>query len=166
MKLGITEYNTGGCQHIAGTLAQADNLGIFGAQGVYAATYWPLGSDEPYCMAAFRAFRGFDGASATFGNVAVRAASSDVQSVAAYASTDSAHSGRTVFVAINRSTSAKQALFTGLDVSGTAHLYRISASSAAGQNPVRPVAAGTQAVSGPSFSLSLPPLSVTTIDIN
>ncbi|MEP6874608.1 MAG: hypothetical protein ABI887_09590, partial [Burkholderiales bacterium] len=108
----------------------------------------------------------FDGASATFGNVAVQASSSDVQSVAAYASTDSAHSGRTVFVAINRSTSPKQTLFTGLTVSGTAHLYRIGASSAAGQSPVKPVSAGAQAVSGSSLSVSLPALSVTTIDID
>ena len=165
MKLGITEYNNGGCQHIAGTLAESDNLGIFGAQGVYAANYWPLGNNETFCLAAFRAFRGFDGASATFGDVAVQANSSNVQSVSAYASTDTAHAGRTVFVAINRSTSARQTAFTGLPVSGTAHLYRISASSAAGQNPVKPVAAGTQAVSGASFSVSLPALSVTTIDV-
>jgi hypothetical protein len=165
MKLGITEYNNGGCQHIAGALAEADNLGIFGAQGVFAATYWPLGNSEPFCMAAFRAFRGFDGANAVFGDVAVQASSSDVQSVAAYASTDSAHAGRAVFVAINRSTSAHQAAFTGLPVSGTAHLWRISATSAAGQSPVKPVAAGTQAVSGSSFSVSLPALSVTTIDV-
>ena len=165
MKLGITEYNNGGCQHIAGTLAESDNLGIFGALGVYAANYWPLGNNETFCLAAFRAFRGFDGASATFGNVAVQATSSNVQSVSAYASTDTAHAGRTVFVAINRSTTALQAAFTGLPVSGTAHLYRISATSAAGQNPVKPVAAGTQAVSGSSFSVSLPALSVTTIDV-
>jgi len=165
MKLGLTEYNNGGCQHIAGTLAQADNLGIFGAQGVHAANYWPLSNNEPYCFAAFRAFRGFDGASATFGDVAVKASSSDVQSVAAYASTDSAHPGRTVFVAINRATTAKQTLLSGLPVSGTAHLWRISASSATGQSPVRPVAAGTQAVSGSSLSLALPALSVTTIDV-
>ena len=166
MKLGITEYNNGGCQHIAGTLAQADNLGIFAAQGVFAATYWPLSSSEPWCLAAFRAFRGFDGASASFGDVAVQASSSNVQAVAAYASTDSAHAGRTVFVAINRSTSAQQTAFTGLAVSGTAHLYRISTASASGQNPVKPVAAGTQAVTGSSFSVSLPALSVTTIDIH
>jgi hypothetical protein len=166
MKLGITEYNNGGCQHVAGTLAQADNLGIFGAQGVFAASYWPLGSNESYCMAAFRVFRGFDGAGATFGDVAVQATSSKVQNVAAYASTDSAHPGRAVFVAINRSTSAQQTAFTGLPVSGTAHLYRVSASSAAGQSPVAPVAAGTMAVSGSSFSLSLPALSVTTIDVH
>jgi hypothetical protein len=165
MKLGITEYNNGGCQHIAGTLAESDNLGVFGAQGVYAANYWPLGGSETYCLAGFRAFRGFDGANATFGNVSVKAVSSNVAKVAAYASTDSTHAGRTVFVAINRSTAAQQTAFSGLAVAGTAHLYRISASSASGQNPVRPVAAGTQAVSGTSFSVSLPALSVTTIDI-
>jgi hypothetical protein len=70
-----------------------------------------------------------------------------------------------VFVAINRSTAAQQVAFTGLPVSGTAHLWRVSASSASGQNPVKPVAAGTQAVSGSSFSVSLPALSVTTIDV-
>ena len=166
MKLGVTEYNNGGCKHIAGTLAQADNLGIFGAQGVRAATYWPLSSNEPYCLAAFRAFRGFDGAGAVFGDVSVQAASSDVQAVAAYASTDSAHAGRVVLVAINRSTSARQTAFTGLALSGTAHLWRISAASGAGQSPVKPVAAGTQAVSGASLSVSLPALSVTTIDIH
>jgi hypothetical protein len=31
MKIAITEYNNGGGQHIAGTIAEADNLGIFGA---------------------------------------------------------------------------------------------------------------------------------------
>jgi hypothetical protein len=134
MALGITEYNNGGCKHIAGTLAQADNLGIFGAQGVRAATYWPLASN--------------------------------VQAVAAYASTDSAHAGRAVFVAINRSASTQRVAFSGLPVSGTAQLWRISASSAAGQNPVKPVSAGAQAVSGTSFSVSLPALSVTTIAVD
>ena len=131
-----------------------------------AATYWPLASDEPFCFAAFRAFRGYDGGSAVFGDTAVQATSSNVQAVAAYASTDSAHAGRAVFVAINRSTGTQQVAFSGLPVSGTAHLWRISASSAAGQNPVKPVSAGTQAVSGTSFSVSLPALSVTTIDVD
>ncbi len=166
MKLGVTEYNNGGCQHIAGTLAQADNLGIFGAQGVFAATYWPLSSNEPTCLAAFRAFRGFDGATASFGDVSVQATSSNVANVAAYASTDSTQVGRVVLVAINRSTSTQQAAFTGLPLSGTAHLYRLSAASASGQNPIKPVAAGTQAVSGSTLSVSLPALSVTTIDVH
>ena len=166
MKLGVTEYNNGGCQHIAGTLAQADNLGIFGAQGVFAATYWPLSSNEPTCLAAFRAFRGFDGATASFGDVSVQATSSNVANVAAYASTDSTQAGRVVLVAINRSTSTQQAAFTGLALAGTAHVYRLTAASESGQNPIKPVAVGTQAVSGSTLSLSLPALSVTTIDVH
>jgi len=49
MRLSITEYNNGrGASTSAGAIAQADNLGIFGAQGLFAANLWPLNSDEPY----------------------------------------------------------------------------------------------------------------------
>ena len=34
MKVSVSEYESGGWNHIAGTIAQTDNLGIFGAQGV------------------------------------------------------------------------------------------------------------------------------------
>jgi hypothetical protein len=61
MKISITEYNNGGGLHIAGTIAQADNLGIFGAQGLFAASLWPLSSNEPYTLAGFRAYRDFAG---------------------------------------------------------------------------------------------------------
>ena len=37
MKISITEYNNGGGQHIAGTIAEADNLGI--ATGAAAECY-------------------------------------------------------------------------------------------------------------------------------
>ena len=55
MKISITEYNNGGGQHIAGTIAEADNLGIFGAQGVFAANLWSLSNNEAYSLAGFRA---------------------------------------------------------------------------------------------------------------
>jgi len=35
MKIAITEYESGGFNHIAGTIAQADNLGIFGVQNLF-----------------------------------------------------------------------------------------------------------------------------------
>ena len=46
-KLAITEYDNGGGNHIAGTIAQADNLGIYGSLGVFAATHWPLSLQVP-----------------------------------------------------------------------------------------------------------------------
>jgi fibronectin type 3 domain-containing protein len=165
MKLSITEYNNGGGLHIAGTLAQADNLGIFGAQNLFAANLWPLSNNEPYIFAGFRAFRDFDSANSSFGDTSLQATSSNIANVAVYASTDSTTPGRVVFVAINRSTSAQVTAITGQPLAGTAHLYQITATSAQSQSPIQPIPAGTQPASGSTLTATLPPQSVTTIDI-
>lgn len=164
-KMAITEYFNGGNNHIAGTLAQADNLGIFGAQGLYAATLWPIGS-APYLLGAFASFRNFDGAGHSFGDTSVAASSSNVAEVAAYVSKDSTRPGRVVMVLINRSASAQTIAVNGQPLSGTAHVFRTTASSASAQGTViAPVAAGTLAVSASTLTISLPALSVTTVDI-
>jgi hypothetical protein len=165
MKLAITEYENGGFNHIAGTIAQADNLGIFGAHGVFAANFWPPNGTYSYTLAGFRAYRGFDGASADFGDTSLQATSSAVQNVVVYASADSGTPGRVVFVAINRSSSAKVTAISGQALSGTAHLYQMTATSAAAQTAVQPVPIGTMAVSGSVLSITLPAYSVTTIDV-
>jgi fibronectin type 3 domain-containing protein len=165
MRLSITEYENGGFNHIAGTIAQADNLGIFGVQGLYAACFWPPNGTYSYALAGFRAFRGFDGASASFGDTSLQTTSSAVQNVVVYASSDSTTPGRIVFVAINRSNTAKITAITGQALSGTAHLYQMTAASAQGQSPVQPVSIGTMAVSGTSMTINLPAYSVTTIDV-
>src|SRR5712692_5107448 len=146
MKIAITEYENGGWNHIAGTIAQADNLGIFGSQGVFAANFWPPGGTYAYVLAGFRAFRGFDGANASFGDTSLQATSSNVKNVVVYASSDSTTAGRIVFTAIN-----------GQSLSGTAHLYLMTAASTQGQNPVQPVPVGQMPVSGSSLTITLPP---------
>jgi fibronectin type 3 domain-containing protein len=166
MKISITEYENGGWNHIAGTIAQADNLGIFGAQGLFAASFWPPNGTYSYALAGFRAFRGFDGANASFGDTSLQTTSSNVQNVVVYTSTDSTTPGRTVFVAINRSVSAQVTAINGAALSGTAHLYQMTATTAQGQSPVAPVSIGTMAVSGSSLTITLPALSVTTIDVH
>jgi len=165
MKISITEYESGGWNHIAGTIAQADNLGLFGAQGVFAASFWPPNGTYSYALAGFRAFRGFDGASASFGDTSLQANSSNVANVVVYASLDSAAPGRVVLVAINRSNAAKVTAINGQALSGTAHLYQMTASTAAGQSIVQPVSIGTMAASGSTLTITLPAYSVTTIDI-
>ncbi len=165
MKLSITEYNTGGAHHIAGTIAQADNLGVFGTQALFAANLWPLNKGETYMLAGFRAYRDFDGAKHNFGDTSVQAVSSNVGNVAAYVSTDSTRPGRVVIVAINRSNAPQETELDGQPLSGTAHLFQMNAASAKNQHAVQPVAVGTKAVSGSSLIVSLPALSVTTIDI-
>jgi len=166
MQVAITEYNNGGAQHIAGTIAEADNLGIFGSLSVFAASYWPLSSNESYPLAAFRAYRGFDGGNASFGDTSLKSSSSSVKDVVVYASLDSTTPGRVVFVAINRSTSSKVTAINGQALFGTAYLYQITAASAQTQSPIEPVSAGSMAVSGSSLTVTLPALSVTTIDVH
>jgi hypothetical protein len=165
MKLAITEYDNGGGQHIAGTIAQADDLGVFGAHGLFAATTWPL-SKQPYSLGGFRAFRNFDGANHQFGDTSIQATSSDVAKVVVYVSTDSGRAGRVVMVAINRSPMEQSATVTGQPLSGAAHLFQMTAATAAKQDVIHPVAAGVLPVSGNSITLTLPALSVTTVDID
>lgn len=163
--LAITEYEGGGWNNIAGTIAEADMLGVFGAQGLFAAAFWPPSGTYDYALAGFRAFRGFNGASANFGDISVDATSSDVSKVAVYTSEDSGTPGRVVIVAINRSTSSQVTDINGITLSGNASVYQMTASTAQGQTPVHPVLLGTTPVSGMSFQLTLPALSVTTIDV-
>ena len=163
--LAITEYEGGGWNHIAGTVAQADMLGVFGAQNLFAASLWPPSGTYDYALAGFRAFRGFDGGTANFGDTSVQASSSDVSKVALYASTDSTTPGRVVFIAINRTKNSLVTAINGMTLSGTATIYQMTASSASPQNPVHPVLVGTQAASGTSLKITLPALSVTTVNI-
>jgi fibronectin type 3 domain-containing protein len=166
MKISITEYENGGWNHIAGTIAQADNLGVFGSQGVFAANFWPPNGTYSYALAGFRAFRDFDGAGANFGDTSLQCTSSNVQNVVVYASSDSTIPDRYVFVAINRSTTQQITAINGLSLSGAANLYQMTAASAQGQTTVQPVSIGTMPASGSTLTVTLPALSVTTIEVN
>ncbi len=105
-KIAITEYNYGGTNHISGAIAQADALGIFGREGVFAASMWGGGS---YINAAFNMYLDYDGAGGTFGDVSVDAETDDIAASAIYASLDSEDPNRMVLVAINRTDSAQDA---------------------------------------------------------
>jgi hypothetical protein len=84
-KLAIGEYNWGGLEHMNGALAQADVLGIFGREGVDLATLWdPPTAAEPGAY-AFRIFRNYDGLGGKFGDIHIRAISTDQERLAIYA---------------------------------------------------------------------------------
>jgi hypothetical protein len=165
IKLSISEYETGGFNNIAGTVAQADQLGVYASNGVFAGMFWPPSGTYDYELAGFRAFRNFDGAGSNFGNTSVQTTSSNPGSVMVYVSTDTTTPGRVVMVAINRANTTQVAAISGLSLSGTASMYQITATTAAGQSPVKPVSIGTMAVSGSSLTLTLPAYSVTTINV-
>ena len=68
-KIAITEYNYGGGSHISGAVAQADVLGIFGREGVFAASWWELDSGSSFVNGAFKMYLNFDGEG---GSLAIR----------------------------------------------------------------------------------------------
>ncbi len=136
--LSISEWDYGGGSEISGAIADADVLGIFGQQGVTAAAYWPLFSNETFSSAAFEAFRNFDGNGGSFGDTSIEATSSDPSTASVYASMNAANHNQLVFIAINKATTATTAAIdlTAEEVFYSAKVYTITSASAA------PVAAG------------------------
>lgn len=165
MKIAITEYNSGGGQHIAGTIAQADTLGILGANGVFAACLWPMGNNEPFIIAGFRAFRNYDGAGSNFGNTSIAAHSSDLEKVSVYASTDSGHPGRSVLVMINKSPIQRVVTVHGLKDTGVARVFRMGADTLDHANGPVPMQVGGKIAVSATWHLSLPSLSISTVEI-
>lgn len=158
-KLAFTEYYFGGGNHISGAVAQADVLGTFGREGIFAAALWPISSDVRYLDAAFRMFRDVDGAGTAFGETSVKAETSNVETASVYASTTTAD-GKVVLVIVNKATTPKT---TSIAISHptalpTAAVYQLTAASPA---PVR--GADLTATQPNSFSLTLPAMSVTTL---
>jgi len=173
--LSLSEYNHGGEGHISGAVAQADTLGILGEQGVFAASLWPLGGDLRWVSAAWLAYRNYDGSGAHFGDVAIQASSSDVDHLAVHASADGSGDGRLVLVLVHRPTLSGAALdmrsrSVELHVAhpvvlSRARLWQLTGGSPVTAGVARSQRLSDQAVSGGVLAISLPPLSVTTVEL-
>jgi len=127
-KIAISEYNWGGHEHINGALALADVLGIFGREDVGLATLWSPPSSEQPAAFAFRIYRNYNGAGASFGDISVQAISSDQELVSSYAAQRSSDGALTI-VLINKSRTSQnvQLTFNRDDPGAQASLYRYSA---------------------------------------
>jgi hypothetical protein len=137
-KIAITEYNYGGTNHISGAIAQADVLGVFGRENVYAATFWSLygDRDSEFVEGAFKMFLDYDNAGGRFGDVSVESTTSNTSQASIHASVDSSDPNRMVLVAINR-TGAD--LTTGIAVTHDrifdhAEVYQLTDNLAAGES--------------------------------
>jgi len=161
-KMAITEYNYGGTNHISGGIAQADALGIFGREGLFAATFWSLHGDSQsqFASGAFKMYLDYDGAGGDFGDTAVDGETSNIDDSAVYASVDSSDPNRMVVVAINRTGSDQT---TGIAVTHDrvfdhAEVYQLTSASA---NPVRVADVELDLLN--AFQYTMPAYSVTTL---
>jgi hypothetical protein len=159
-RLAVTEYNYGGGAHVSGAIAQADVLGVFAREQVFAAAWWDLGGGSPFIDAAFAAYCNYDGALGRFGDTLVAAVTSNHETTSVYASVDASRDDRMVIVAINKATSAQTAdvlVSHGVDF-GRGQVFRITAASPA---VVRGPALAPTARN--AFRLELPASSVMTL---
>lgn len=165
--LSISEYNNGCEGAIAGGVAQADVLGIFGREGVFAAAAWPLRRTvDNYLVAAFDLYRNYDGHGAVVGDTAVLATTSDPVATSIYALSHSDDPLALDLVAINKTASSVVANMTIAGVSAFSQAAAFAlVDGAAAVSPA--LAATPTACSAVSCQLTyvLPPMSATTIAV-
>jgi len=159
-KLGITEYNYGGANHISGAIAQADVLGIFGRQGLYAATLWRLESNNAFIYGGFDAYRNYDGSNGTFGDTSIHSFTNEPATTSVYGSVNDGDTRRMVIVAINKNATAKS---VGINVIHTAlfrtaQVYQVTSTNSVPQRqPDVPIPQNN------AFQYFMPAYSVTTL---
>jgi len=159
-RLAITEYNYGAGDHISGGIAQADVLGIFGRENIFAATQWRFSGGNNFLYGAFDMYRNYDGTNGSFGDTSIRAATSDVATATVYASVNAGNANRMVVIAINKNDSARNAAVavTHNVQFHTAQVYQLTSANSVPQR-VADIAI-TQAN---AFQYSMPGNSVTTL---
>jgi hypothetical protein len=168
--LSFSEYNPGCETVIQGGVAEADLLGIFGREGVYAATAWPLksittsGQLTNYLVAAYDLYRNYDGTGSTVGDTAVYAQTSDVEDTSAYAFVHSGSATGAEIVAVNKKTSS---LTVAIHIASAPALTTVSAynlvNGKAGVVAVSPAPTVACASGTCTVTYTLPPTSATTL---
>ncbi len=161
-ELGLTEWSWGADGHISGALAIADVLGIFGREGVYLANYWTKPANNSPGYWAWRMYRNYDGAHSGFGDVSVRAETSDVDKVSAFAGKDSA-SGELKIIFVNKmpATEANVTLNVGnFDLGTRAKAYEFAKKNVKGIAQLPDVALESNQV-----QMTLSPYSITLVVI-
>ncbi len=160
-KIAFTEYNYGGGNDISGAIAQADVLGIFGREGVYAATLWPMNEDNSFLYGAFNAFLNYDGAGARFGTAGISAATSDYAMTSVYAST--AGTGKVVIIALNKTTGYRVAdiQVTHSAALNTGRIFTIESTHKTPQ-----LKGSVSGITGNRVAYTMPPLSISVIELS
>jgi mannan endo-1,4-beta-mannosidase len=108
----ISEYNLGCESQIEGGVGEADLLGVFGREGLFGATIWPLTTVANgttlvnYPIAAFDLYRNYDGAGSVVGDTTVYAATNDVADTSVYGFTSSTVAGEVDLVVVNKLSAA------------------------------------------------------------
>jgi hypothetical protein len=153
-RIAITEYSWGGDDGASSALAQAEALAIFAREGVDLATRWVVPADGSAVEDAFRLFLDYDGAGGRVQGHSVRASSTNVDQVGAYAIVSP--SNVLYLLLFNKDTVARTATVSVAGgAGGVFSLYRFTATTRlAGAGAATPLA-GTLSLTLPARSATL-----------
>ena len=152
-KLAITEYNFGGENLISGGIAEADALGIFGQNNVYAASLWQLGTDTSYSASALKLYTNYDNKNSKYGDTALDVDNNNIDKVSVYSSVDSKDDSKLHVILINKDLnnySTVNLSLNGANLYSKGEVYGFDSSSA---NVVKK---GDVAVNGNTLNYTLP----------
>ena len=161
-KLSISEYNYGAGGDISGGLAEADVLGVFGREGLFAASSLLLSQTNTFLFGGFAMYRNYDGVGGTFGDTSIESTSSAFDKTSVYGSVASANTANVVVVVINKQTVPSVA---GITIKHTGKLTAgdVYALTSASQNAMPAKQAGITATAQNAFLYTMPPRSVSTL---
>lgn len=154
----IGEWNFGAEGDISSGLATAEALGRFADNGVKTAYYWPYPKLDSPAFYAFRAFRNYDGKGGKFEDNLVPA--KPMENTSIWASKD-ASGKHMVVVLLNYSPYRTVESTVALDACGTV----ASTKHFVYTKDKKAFADGKTAPSGPGVTASLPPYSISVLDI-
>lgn len=123
-KIGVTEYNPGGRNHVSSGLAVADSLGVFARLGVQIAAFWPVGggSTPAFGYGGLKLLRNADGAGLKFAATDVKVEHPEIAPSSVYAGMDTPD--RVTVLVINKTNAARK---FGLRAFNTERLTTVSA---------------------------------------
>jgi hypothetical protein len=159
-RLSISEYNYGAGGDISGGIAEADALGVFGREDLFAASTWLMSATNTFLFAGFAMYRNFDGNGATFGDTSIAATTSAADQTSVYASVNASDPTKVVVVCINKQTVP---VIAGITVKHTANLVTGDVYTLTGAAASPQVGPAISATAQNAFLYTMPAHSVTTL---
>ena len=161
-KIAITEHYPGGGRHIAGGIAQADLLGIWGREGVFAATFWDFSGNTQFIRGGYQSYLNYDNDGSRVGDLALPTVDSDTTQTSTYAMRSTTDSSKLWIVAINKTSAAITAHITIASGAGY-DSYKVYQLTSSAQTPQY---ASTNSISGSAFDYPMPAYSVSTLELS
>ena len=153
-KTAITEYSWGGDDTMNGATTMADELGIFGREGLDIATRW--GAPASPSLEAFKLYTNYDGNKSTFGDTSVGATVLNPDNLSTFAALRSSDGALTIMV-INKTLTGTTPVtlnISNFKGASTATVWQVS-SPAIVRQPDVPVTSGVINLTVPASSITL-----------